>query len=462
MNNTTQSPTATPPDIETQRAAFSQTLSTSIITQTEAAMSKHLHLFAFATASFADLCRAQFNPRGPGQPDNPYKHLRATVCTQLKHDKLAGITTYREKIPGHPTSHIPAQFTDETTLTASLNDIIAKLNIHREALNKVLQAPGATDKKPLLVPWFKLINEANLKDAEVVTLWENYMNAAVDYAKDGYLPLLFSDSLQKASGDIHLNRRGKWLGLGKVEIKMLKPIEQATTTAAVSELQLQLVTSWLTLKNSQHITNPDGEQLFHLLISNEIAVAQLLMQQPDHAIVINHLLLDYQFDSCTPKWLRMFQNTALAIDLAFVPLAIIASAITGGLAVVPLMLMANAANFLWIGVAASRQRVAANRYKMLQRALLSGNSTQVTAGLQRLEKMHRQRKDLIASSTIGSALTVTNMKMLTHTTRAIAATTVDLKAGFMSDFGGFVGDEDNAELITGNTGTSCLQQFLHK
>ena len=462
MNNATQSPTATPPDIKTTRTAFRQLLNTSILAHTQAAMRKHLYLFPFAAASFADLCREHFLHRGPGAPENPYKNLDRTVCEQLNEDKLARMEIYHEKIPGHEQSYTPPQFTDVTALTASLNVIITKLNSLRAALNEVLQAPGATQKKPLLVPWLKLLNEANLSDTEIIALWENYMNTATDYAQDGYLPLLFSATLQKASGDIHLQRRGRWLGFGKVELSLLKPINNATTTDAVYELQQQLMTSWLELKNNEHKVYSDGEQLFHLVISNEIAVAQLLLQQPAHAIVINHLLLDYQFDSCTPKWLRIFQNTSLAIDLAFIPLAIIASVITGGVAVVPLMLMANAANFLWIGVATAKQRVAANRYKMLQRALLSGNSTQVAAGLQRLEKMHQQRKELIASSTIGSTLTLSNMKMLTNSTKALSATAVDLKAGFMSDLGGFVGDEDSAELITGDTSTSCLQQFLHK
>ena len=152
----------------------------------------------------------------------------------------------------------------------------------------------------------------------------------------------------------------------------------------------------------------------------------------------------------------------MAIDLAFVPVVLLVGFISGGAAVVPLMLMANAVNFLWVGVSHARERVAANRYKMLQRALLSGNSTQVAEGMKRLEKIHRNRREMIVSGTLGSALSLANMKALTQSTSLLANTALDVKAGLVADFGGISSEDDPAELITGNQGESCLQRFLRK
>lgn len=464
LANKTQSPTATPPEVQARRKKFRQVLLSKIIAATEAAMGKNLRLFVFETTTLDALCREKFPSPGPGLPSNPYRNLNQQVCAQLNHARLLAIEQYREKIPGRVDTMLPRSFTSATELTAELNAIIAKLNEHRTALNAILQEAGATQKRGLVLPWFKLINEANLSDYEVVKKWEEYMNTAVEYAKDGYLPLLFSDALQKQSGDVHLNRRGRWLGFGKVELSLLKQVDDATTTKAVVELKEQLVSSWLELRDKEQetYTGKEGEHLFQLAISHELSVAQLLMQQPEHAVTLNHLLLDYQFDSCTPKWLRAFQNASMAIDLAFIPVVLLAGFISGGAAIVPLMLIANAVNFLWVGVSHFRERVAANRYKMLQRALLSGNSTQVAEGLKRLEKLHRNRKEMIVSGTLGSGLTLANMKFLTHHTQVLATTVVDVKAGIDSDYGGVTSDDDRAEIITGDRGESCLQRFLRK
>ncbi len=464
MANKTQSPTETPPDVHAKRKKLRQVLLTKIIALTEAAMGKNLRLFAFETTTLDTLCREKFLPPGPGLHSNPYHNFNREVCSQLSHDRLLNITQYQEKIPGRVDTTVQKFFTAATELTTELNIIIAKLNEHRIALNTVLQAPGATQKVSLVLPWIKLLNEVNLGDYEVVTLWENYMNTAVEYAQDGYLPLLFSEKLQKQSGDIHLNRRGKWLGFGKVEVPLLRPVDAATTTKAVIELKEQLVSSWLELKDKEltTYTGKDGEYLFQLAISHELSIAQLLTQQPEYAVVLNHLLLDYQFDSCTPQWLRTFQNTSMAIDLAFIPVVLLVGFISGGAAVVPLMLMANAVNFLWVGVSHARERVAANRYKLLQRALLSGNSTQVAEGMKRLEKIHRNRREMILSGTLGSALSLANMKALTQSTSLLANTALDVKAGLVADFGGISSEDDPAELITGNQGESCLQRFLRK
>ena len=85
------------------------------------------------------------------------------------------------------------------------------------------------------------------------------------------------------------------------------------------------------------------------ILNNEIAVAQLLLQNPAHAVVVNDLLLKFQFKPVTPKWLRTFKKFALAADLAFIPIAILGGFVTGGAGLVPILLMANAVNFLWIG-----------------------------------------------------------------------------------------------------------------
>ena len=301
-----------------------------------------------------------------------------------------------------------------------------------------------------------------LSDYEIVTLWEDYMNAAVESAKSGCLPLLFSEAVQKHSGDVHLNRRGRWLGFGKVKISLLKQVDDATTTKAVLELKKQLVSSWLDLQDKVQTEGKreGGEDLFHLAISHELSVAQLLMQQPEHAIVLNHLLLDYQFDACTPKWLRTFQNASMGIDLGFIPIVLIAGFISGGTAIVPLMLIANAVNFLWVGVSHARKRVAANRYKLLQRALLSGNSTQVAEGMKRLETLHRNSREMVVSGTLGAGLTLANLKLVTQTSHLLFTTSIDVKAALDADFGGISSDDDPAELISGERGETCLQIFL--
>ncbi len=202
------------------------------------------------------------------------------------------------------------------------------------------------------------------------------------------------------------------------------------------------------------------------MIANEIPTARLLIQDPQHALAATETLLKHQSDPCTPKWLRWFQNAALAIDLAFIPIIIIGSVVSGGTATVPLMIMANSANFLWTGVALARERVAAGRYRILQRSLLTGTSEQVAKGLATLEKLHRNRAELIASGAIGSGMTIANLGIITSTARGgvgilrgAGTTSIDLSSGIVTDIGGVTSDDDPAELLSGNRGDTCLLEF---
>ena len=99
----------------------------------------------------------------------------------------------------------------------------------------------------------------------------------------------------------------------------------------------------------------------------------------------------------------------------------------------PILLLANAVNFLWVGGAAAEHVIARQRYRMVERALLTGNSEQITRGLNVLRAMHEKRRDLIVSGAIGAPLTLSNLSLIASGLDKLATVPIDIAAAFSSD-----------------------------
>ncbi len=228
LDNKIQSPTATVSETADLQRKLSKTLQERIISVTENSMASHHKNFPFVTSGFRSICEQE-------------KHKN---CNKFDVSQLRQLSPYREHIPS--VSSDPAQsqvFGNVNLVTDQINNIIGDLNSYRQTLNKLATA-GATEKKPFILPFLKLLNEIDLKEYDVVVAWEAYRKVLIDRAKEGLLPLVFSDKLQKKIGKIHLNQRGKFFGFGGVSFPLLKDTDTKTVGEVTVELRKQLLSSW--------------------------------------------------------------------------------------------------------------------------------------------------------------------------------------------------------------------------
>ena len=291
-----------------------------------------------------------------------------------------------------------------------------------------------TEKKPWLLPFMKFLNATKLTAPPVMKAVDAYRCHLVEAAKQGVLPLIFAQTTQQATGSVHLNHLGRFFGFGKVQYKPLKLPSSQVLARAMGELKRELVASWVDLRAAQVSSKKTAERnIYATILNNEFAVAQLLLQNPAQAVIVNHLVLKFQHAPTTPKWLRVYKNFALAADLAFIPIAILGGFMTGGVGTVPILLLANAVNFLWVGGAAAEQVIARQRYRTFERALLTGNTAQLKRGLQALQSMHEKQRDLIASGAIGLPLTITNLSLIAGGLDNLATVPIDVVAAFSAD-----------------------------
>lgn len=435
---------------------FRQVLAPQVITTTEASMARTRLLFPFHGSDYVAACRARRDYydvyRHKGYHHKKYRYP-AEVRSKINCQELRQLPSIKIKAREKANCANPAAFTGKTTttptfadlnhLTATVKDVIKKLNTHRAILDKLVRNEGTTQKKPLLLPFLKVLNAIDLEDTQVIKAYDSYNCQLVEAAKAGTLPLIFANSMQKTTGSVHLNHMGRFFGFGKVTYKPLQLPTSEAIQRALHEAKRELVDNWLDLQAARLSAKDMEEQkIYATILNNEIAVTQLILQNPAHAVAVTHLLRKFQHKPITPKWLRVFKNGAMAADLAFIPIVILGGFVTGGVGIVPLLIMANAVNFLWIGAAAAETVVARNRYRLIERALLSGNSEQVERGMEILREFHERKRNLIVSGGVGATLSVVNLSLIAHGIDNLATVPIDISAAFASDIETFTVQKD--------------------
>ena len=344
-----------------------------------ASMEKNTALFPFHQTTFVDLCERHIDRTNKGKKQ---RRVSKDIC---------------QKLPVPTKQALPANsFRDLAVLTDAVNKVIDLLNQHLLVLDKLVNSPitqeiedkcrqecvdeykhpafgqggaaawpnhtipcikkcydlhrhqhQARVKKPLILPFLKIVNEIDSNNARVVKTFDQYNDLLVDAAQTGILPVLLSKTSQKASGELHLNTVGKFFGLGGINYQQLKHVDKQSVAAAIVEVKGELVARWFELQRfATQKTVAQNKIIYDWMLNNEITVARLIMQDPTHVIAVNSLLLEFGSAPITSKLLRVFKQATMAVDIAFFPLLLIAGVATGGLAVAPLMYMAISVNFV--------------------------------------------------------------------------------------------------------------------
>ena len=332
-------------------------------------------------------------------------------------------------------------FADAAVLQQRVNAMVLKLNATIDRLDRLIHgADGnkpATKKENLLL--FPILNTVDFGDSNVVNAYDDYMQILLAAARDGLLPLV----MVYYRHQLHLNIRGAWGGLKKMGYTPLAYPLSRKLEEGVATLYDNLVSSWLELQESRVKPEKTKEkEIYRLLVNNDVAAARLILQDPAYALPVTELFDKYQDDNRTPKWLQLFKSWTYRMDMLFLPLTLAAIFVSGG-AFVPLVAgIAVSINFFWVGVSGAEAHLARKRYAMMERALLSGNSTQIKRGAQLLRQLHDKRRNLVAAGTIGVPLSIPSLKMAVQGVKGFKTLAIDVTAAFASDADGLAFYDD--------------------
>ena len=438
---------------------FKTALAPQIAKTTAQSMVQADYLFPFHRQDWVKDCEAYrdyyFESEAGDRTYRFAKKVREKIsCTALrklpqvvikKHRKIdcTKSSYYSSKGKYTPFASVPVLSEEVKATIQGMNTYRVKLDelVKTRELDKIKSAQAGKDqhytphveKKAWIVPFMKILN-ATKRTPPVLKAIDAYNCYLIEANKRGILPVIFAKVTQQATGSVHLNNRGRFFGFGKVQYKPLKLPSTQTIAQAMRELKRELIINWVAMQVVQVDTQPiAARKIYATTLNNEMAVAQLLLQNPAHVVVVTSLLREFQHAPATPKWLRTFKKFALGADLAFIPIALLGGFVTGGAGIVPILLMANAVNFLWIGGAAAEEIVARNRYRMLERALLTGNSKQIARGMQVLRVMHEKRRDLIVSGVVGGTFSLANLTLIARGLDNLATVPIDVTAAFNAD-----------------------------
>ena len=446
---------------DAQQKFFREDLAPRIIKITEQSMAHSNYLFPFHQQTYVKACEEYRDHRYDSYDEHTPNQYRFSqeVRTKINCNTL-NLLAIQEKATTKP-------FTNLHALSNAVIDTVKEMNIYRTKLDELVKLrkidelnPTRTvikpyvptgggvytevpnyisphvEKKPWILPFIKVLNATKVdsSNTKVIEAIDNYKLSLIEAGKKGVLPIIFANAVQKKIGSLHLNHMDRFFGFGQVEYKQLKQLSHQDIEKAIAEVKHELIVNWVKMQATLVDTKTiDERKIYGTILNNEIAVAQLLLQNPTHAVVITNLLHKFQHKPVTPKWLRTFKNFSLATDLIFIPIAILGGFVTGGVGTIPLLLMANAVNFLWIGSAAAEQLVARNRYRMVEQALLTGTSEQVERGMAIMREFHEKQRNLIVSGAIGAPLTLGNRALIANSLDNLASIPIDILAAFSAD-----------------------------
>ena len=423
-------------------------LTARILTTIENSMRKYRRIFPFVKTNLVSLCReintktvyktykpVVINPdlAPPSQHSYPQKVQKDVSCQQLE-----AISRENDQ-----QKHDEKIYTNAHELSDAVNTTVAKLNKEIDKLDRLIHGVDgttpATKKENLFI--FKVSNIIDFENENVVNAYDNYTALLVESARTGILPIL----LLYYHGKFHLNHRGGWWGLRAIKYTPLEYALSRKIEEAITALNKQLVAKWLSLKASKSKTKKDKD-IYELLVNNEIAASQLILQDPGYGAPVTSLLTQYQDDNRVPKWLQLAKSWTYRLDMLFIPLTIGASLISGG-ALFPVVAgIAVSINFFWAGVTTTEALIARKKYALMEQALLSGTSVQVERGMKLLREFHAKRRSAVVAGTVGVPLSIPSLKMAVQSVEGLKTVLIDTTAAFASDTDGIVGDS-NIDLL---------------
>lgn len=373
---------------------FSRALVGRSLELTEKSVRKYYRLFPFAQQSYATAC----------------KKVAGADCQHLQLQELAG-DAFTEQ-----------PFTSVEQVTAAVNKTITDLN----SLITMLSRLKATKDV------FFIFKETDFDNLGVQRLYSVYEMTLFNAARRGFLPVLFAPTFRARAGNIYLQKKGgldflQRLGLkkdiayevGDIKNPLLTEVSQATVEQSITEIQQQTIARWVELRQLKSADKTFADKkLYQWTITNEIATAQVILQDPAHSIPVMHLLNHYQYQNRDPAAVRIIRGVTEVIEISMLPLLFGgAAALTGifpALAGISLMgkaiTVAVAANFVWVGMAGVSTHLTQQRWLQLERALLTGSSERYEDNLKLLREFHKTRRNAIISGTIGLPLSVPSIR----------------------------------------------------
>lgn len=346
---------------EAVQVFFGNLLATALA-MSEQAISKYQHMFAFENSEPVALCRSA-------------KYDNCQVLAAL------------------PTAST-AKALARDTLTEMVNKTISKLNKVIAELQRLELARSDS----------RVSHATNFIDTQISARYQEYELILMDVAQRGILPIFFTAVFIKMSGSIYPSSAEK---LRRSDNKLLTEVSTYTITQTVAELKKELVAYWAEIRKTQRNKHRIDEKTIYLWTkSNEIAVARLLLQSPKYAPVVNFLLHRYEHEIEDKKLQKLIKAALTTVGIvtltlfaaSFTPLLPINAALSKA------TLISVAANLGWIPLNVSESVVTHNRQLMMQRALLSGTSQQISTNLKMLKEFEAARKSAILSSTIGLSM----------------------------------------------------------
>ena len=341
------------------------------LAMTEETIAKYQSLFAFEPSTFAGLCYAA-KYEGCDQLEIQY-----TVSRDTK-------TIERGKV------------------TEMVNKTIKNLNI---VIANIQRLEAEKDS-------YLKSDKMDSYEAQANAHYQKYELILLKAAEQGILPIFFTDIFKKTSGDIHLNISQNFK---HTDNKLLTNVTSSTVMQAVSQLKKELLTNWSETKKVQRQRHKVSEDKIYMWIkNNDIAVARLLLQNPEYSPVVNYLFHKYEHEVDDRKIQKAIETVLITVGVG--TLALFVTSFTPLLplnAVLSKAIIISAmANFGWVGLNVGDSIIAHNRHLMVERALLSGTSQQVGENLKMLQEFEAARKNAILSGAIGLSMTASSYNQI--------------------------------------------------
>ena len=303
-------------------------------------------------------------------------------------------------------------------LTDHLRHYVMRLNVLRYAINKQLRLKSkdpAVKKESIFWVIRDVIHMTEFKNHEIVKLYELYYATLIEVAQQRLLPIL----LAIYQHQLYLNPKGRLFGLTMPRHDELKYPNQEMVQRSIGTITNKLASHYLQItearENRQEIKD---EHIYKQLIHNEIAAAQIILQNPRHAFAANHLIHVYQNKFRTPKWLQNLKSWSHRLDIIMIPASIIGSIVAAKYMKSLVPVITNAAiaiNFFWIASATADTVVAFRRYQIVERALISGTSIDARRGIAYANELKDKINGAIVAVGLGGGLTIKALKLANKT-----------------------------------------------
>ena len=397
----------------------------------DASMEKYSSMLPFAKIDWFNECqRANMRPIDAGQRIMSVPSVESlqkdSRCQQLKGHAPQALA-FDQQVLVYPNIE---------TLIDHLRYYVMRLNVIRHKINKILRLKSkdpAVKKESFLWVVRDVIHMTDFdSEGGIVKLHESYYATLIEVAQQRLLPILLDIYRHR----LYLNPKGRLFGFAMVRHDELKYPDQETVQRAVKTITNKVASHYLRINEARNNKQQlKDKEIFQWLIHNEIAAAQIILQNPQHALVANHLIHVYQDKFQTPKWLQNLKTWSHRLDIIMIPASIIGSILAAKFAppLAPAITNASiAVNFFWIASATADTVVAFRRYQIIERALVSGTSVDAKRGVAYANEFKSKIDGAVVSVGLGGGLTIKALQ-LAGKKAGKWATTTDISAALLSE-----------------------------